>query len=76
MGRPFYTSRVFSVCQGCEYRHIGCHSECELYLDEKRQAEENKAQAKSKKKEEFITISGNKKRQKEAIARWYRNYGV
>jgi len=76
LGRPFYTSRHYSVCLDCQERRIGCHSDCELYLNEKRRAEEKKAEVKMMQKEEFITISGNKKRQREAIARWYRRYGV
>lgn len=76
MGRPFYTSNMYRVCYGCEFRRIGCHADCELYLDEKRQAEAKKSEVKYKKKEEFIAVSGNKKRQKEAIRRWYRKYGV
>lgn len=76
MERPFYTSSMYSVCYACEFRHLGCHSECELYLEERKNAEERKKQAHKKKKEQFITMSGNKLRQKEAIKRWYRNYGV
>ena len=76
MEKPFYTSRVYTVCYACEFRHIGCHSDCELYLEEKRKADAKKAEAKSKMKEQFITITGQKIRQKEAIHRWYRKYGV
>lgn len=76
MERPFYTSNAYSVCYDCKDRHVGCHGECELYLDEKKCAEASREQARKKMKEKYIGMSGNKKRQKEAILRWYRSYGV
>ena len=74
MSRPFY-SRV-QVCHKCQDRHVGCHQDCERYLIAKKKADEEKERIREMKREEFIGFSGNKARQKEAIRRWYRHYGV
>ena len=74
MDRPFY-GRIL-VCYKCEYRHVGCHSYCELYLDAKKEADERKKKVQEARRDEFIGYSGNKARRKEAIRRWYRHYGV
>ena len=75
MQKPYFITSV-SVCYKCEKRAVGCHSCCELYLEAKEKAEEDKERIRQIKRDEFITQSGNKARQKEAIRRWYRKYGV
>ena len=74
MDRPFYGS--VQVCFDCKNRQIGCHADCEIYQDAKRESEERKKKAQEKRRDEFIGYSNNKTRQKEAIRRWYRKYGV
>lgn len=74
MDRPFYGS--VQVCFDCKNRQIGCHADCEIYQDAKRESEERKKKAQEKRRDEFIGYSNNKARQKEAIRRWYKNYGV
>ena len=74
MDRPFYGS--VQVCFDCKNRQIGCHADCEIYQDAKRESEERKKKAQEKRRDEFIGYSNNKARQKEAIRRWYRKYGV
>lgn len=32
-------SQKQSPCLGCENRHVGCHSECEVYKDYRREAD-------------------------------------
>lgn len=28
-------SKLFQACNGCEDRHVGCHSSCEKYIEDK-----------------------------------------
>lgn len=28
---------VITVCQDCEFRHVGCHGSCQPYLDQKKE---------------------------------------
>ena len=34
-----FLNRKKSPCLGCENRHVGCHSECEVYLEYRREAD-------------------------------------
>ena len=73
---PYYRSRQITVCFDCERRQIGCHADCEVYKEAKKESEERKAKAHEERKKELIGFSNNKARYQESINRWNRNYGV
>ena len=46
-------------CRNCEFRHLGCHAECEVYKDFRKQFEEmRKDKARQRKIDEFIQTKG------------------
>lgn len=60
-------SKIEVPCHYCEHRHLGCHSECEAYINYCREIEEQNALIRAKKAEEkeineYIASNINKKR--------------
>lgn len=57
-----------AVCKNCQERHLGCHSECEKYLNEKMENDAERERIRSIKNEEYLQnmdqINGTLRRQK------------
>ena len=49
-------SKAKNHCYHCENRHIGCHSDCELYWEFRRQWDENKAKQDKERKAVQVVI--------------------
>lgn len=65
------------VCHNCEDRKVGCHGECERYLQEKKEHDEKKQVIRAQKIEQAIPLPTKLKPRHEKLRnQWSRNYGV
>lgn len=74
MARLYYGQ--VDVCFDCPNRQVGCHADCEVYKEAKKESEERKAKAREERKKELIGFSNNKARYQESINRWNRKFGA
>lgn len=65
------------VCFDCKNRHVGCHADCEIYLDAKAEHDKKQEHIRQLKIAEYVVQdTKNKARRKSFAQKHARKYGV
>lgn len=52
-----FTDNIITVCHHCEFRHVGCHSTCQPYLEQKAEQKRLREQEYNGVKREMIALA-------------------